>query len=274
MSCSRRRVSTYPCRRGIGYPEARWSIFARLRRVPPVPTSSSPARERPQPRRVQHLARVLAQAPHLPRRRRVRLQEGVRDPQGPERHADRPEQPPAPEAGHLQAAAAEVEEGPVVHRQAPDRPEEAVAGLLDARERADREAELAPDPPDERGTVRRVPQGRGARGHDPPHARSRARSSGSPAAPRTRARATPPGSRPVRSSSRTSRREARLPARMCRCPPASCGTPSRGRSSSRCRSPPPARRAARVARRLGTLRMAASTYPSTARRRHRSRASR
>ncbi len=125
--------------------------------------------EGPQPRRVQDLAGVLAQPPHLPLGRRVRAEERVGDPQGAQGHAERAEQPAVAEASHLQAAAAEVEEGPVVHRQPPDRAEKPVPGLLDPRERADGEAELALDPPDERRAVRRVPQGRGARGHDPPH---------------------------------------------------------------------------------------------------------
>ena len=115
---------------------------------------------------------MLAQAAHLAGRRRVRLQERVRDPQRPEGHAERAEQPPPPEARDLQAPAPEVEQRPVLHRQSPDRPQEAVAGLLDARQRADRDPQLAPDTPDEGGPVGGIAESRGPGGDDPPHARA------------------------------------------------------------------------------------------------------
>ena len=190
MSCSRRRVRTVAV-------QARDRVargpLVDLRQVPqraPGAHQLLAARERPQPRRVEDLPRVLAQAPHLARRRRVRLQESVRDPQRAERHAHRPEQPPVAEACDLQAPASQVEERPVLHRQAPDRPEEAVAGLLEARQGADRDPQLAPDAPDEGGPVRR--RRAGPRCPRPRSAarRSHGRWSGSPAGPRRRARAT------------------------------------------------------------------------------------
>ncbi len=76
-----------------------------------------------------------------------------------------------PEARHLEAAPAEVEERPVLDRQAPDRAQEAVARLLEAGEGAHRDAELPAHPPEERGPVRGVPQRRRARGGDPLHPR-------------------------------------------------------------------------------------------------------
>ena len=96
-------------------------------------------------RRVEHLPGVLAQAAHLAGRRRVRLQERVRDAQRPERNARRAQQSPLPEARDLEAPASKVEQRPVLHRQASDRAQEPVAGLLDAGQRADRDPELAPD---------------------------------------------------------------------------------------------------------------------------------
>ena len=147
-SCSTRsssasRVIVKPCTPNVGRPAACCAATARLRTVPPMPTSRSALRDRTA-RRSSSSRDVLAQRLEvLLAGRAVVVEEALG-------HAHRAERPRAQvarlavlDADELQRAAAEVEHRAVVERRRVHRGEVAVPRLLLLAEHADRAAPCA-----------------------------------------------------------------------------------------------------------------------------------
>src|SRR5262249_46921532 len=107
----------------------------------------------------EQLPGVIAQLLDLRGRRGVGLQEGVADAQRAEGHAHAAHQPTLAEAGHLDAAAAEVEEDAVVDGKPAHRAQEAITGLLLAGQGSDLYPQLRADLLDEGRAVLRVADG-------------------------------------------------------------------------------------------------------------------
>ena len=186
---------------------------------PRSPRAPRPASRRPTPassRSSRACSRRRRTSPLPGGSERRKASESRRDPRG---RLDELIEPTLPEARDLHAAAAHVEQDPVLHGQPAHRSQEAEAGLLLAGEDAHLQAQLLAETGDEGGTVLRVAHGGG--GHRgifcAPAPSAMARKSAMASKARAMASSL---RRCVASSSRTSRSEARLPARSCRWPPA------------------------------------------------------
>ena len=227
-SSSASRSITIPWTPLEGSPAARWAAAARLRTVPPIPTSRRPpapaaARQPAAPARARcatcsrSSSSCLRLAGPFGGRKRS-LISTVPTRQDPHSRGEAPAH-----AHELQRAAAEVEHAAVAERGRVDRREVAVAGLLLAAEHADRQPEALARALEEAPRRSRRRGSRSSRPRRPPRRRGRSRGrSGrtrrasrarAPSAPRrgSRSRAAPRRCAPARRSHRCASTSPRPP---------------------------------------------------------------
>jgi hypothetical protein len=102
---------------------------------------------------------MVAQSPDLAGPRRITLQKGLAQPQRAQRQARGTSLATVAKGGHLEAAAAQVEQDAIVHGKAAESAHESVVRLAPPVDDLDRDSQLAPYAPNERGAVASLPHG-------------------------------------------------------------------------------------------------------------------